>query len=55
MSQVRETAQFLSFKAVRKLAIISHKSSLATEIWNRNFQQNNMNNLFLTEQVRLAT
>lgn len=55
MSQLTETALILSFKAVTSLATISHKLSLATEIWNRNFKENTMNILFLTEQVRLAT
>jgi hypothetical protein len=55
MRQLTETVRILSFKAVIKLATISLKLSLATEIWNRNFEENTMNNLFLTEEFRLAT
>jgi len=55
MSQLTETARILSFKAVRRLANISHKLLLATEVWKGNFHKNSMKNLLLTEQVRLAT
>lgn len=55
MSHLTETARILLFKAVIRMETISHKLSLATEIRNRNFQKSNMNNLFLTEQFRLAT
>lgn len=55
MSQLTETALISSFKSLRRLATISHILSLATEVWNCNFQKNSRDNLFLTEHVRLST